>query len=122
MYIVKMPILGFDNNKNMNISKLDKNFAILQINEETNMHLLDSIAIKNLEIDIEDNFSKALELENTSHISIYFSIVINNPVSKSLVNLTAPIIVNEDKKLLGQYIINQPMKAMFLTMDELNTL
>ncbi|RXI43527.1 hypothetical protein CRU99_07185 [Malaciobacter mytili] len=122
MYIVKMPILGFDNNKNMNISKLDKNFAILQINEETNMHLLDSIAIKNLEIDIEDNFSKALELENTSHISIYFSIVINNPVSKSVVNLTAPIIVNEDKKLLGQYIINQPMKAMFLTMDELNTL
>ncbi|AXH15977.1 hypothetical protein CP985_13365 [Malaciobacter mytili LMG 24559] len=122
MYIVKMPILGFDNNKNMNISKLDKNFAILQINEETNMHLLDSIAIKNLEIDIEDNFSKELELENTSHISIYFSIVINNPVSKSVVNLTAPIIVNEDKKLLGQYIINQPMKAMFLTMDELNTL
>lgn len=117
-----MPILGFDNNKNMNISKLDKNFAILQINEETNMHLLDSIAIKNLEIDIEDNFSKELELENTSHISIYFSIVINNPVSKSVVNLTAPIIVNEDKKLLGQYIINQPMKAMFLTMDKLNTL
>ncbi len=122
MYIVKIPILGFDENKSMNINKLDKNFAILQINKETNMHLINSTAIKNFEIDMEDSFSQKLELENSSNISIYFSIVINNPVSKSVVNLTAPIIVNEDKKLLGQYIIKQPLKAMFLSMDELNTL
>ncbi len=122
MYIVKIPILGFDENKSMNINKLDKNFAILQINKETNMHLINSTAIKNFEIDMEDSFSQKLELENSSNISIYFSIVINNPVSKSVVNLTAPIIVNEDKKLLGQYIIKQPLKAMFLSMEELNTL
>lgn len=122
MYKVKIPILGFDENKSMYINKLDKNFAILQINKQTNMHLLSSTAINNFEIDIDDNFSQALELKEEHNVSIYFSIVINNPISKSVVNLTAPIIVNESKKLLGQYIIKQPLKAMFLAMDELNTL
>ncbi len=123
MYTVRIPVLGFENDNNMSIIRSDENFATLQMSEEANMHLISSKAIEDFEFDIDENFAKELELEKETNFSIYFSIVVNNPISNSVVNLTAPIIVNEDKKLLGQYIINQPHeKAVFLTMGEINTL
>ncbi|AXH10717.1 hypothetical protein CP960_02380 [Malaciobacter halophilus] len=122
MYDVKVPILGFDKIKNMNIKKLDNDFSILEIDSEdgTNMHLLSSNSIKSFDIDINEDFLKKMSIDEDTKISFYFSIVINNPISNSVVNLTAPIVVNEDKKLLGQYVIKDS-NCLFTTMAELNT-
>ncbi|QEE33915.1 flagellar assembly protein FliW [Malaciobacter canalis] len=121
MYEVKVPILGFDKIKYMNIKRLDKDFSILQIDEKdnTNMHMISSNSIKSFDIEFDESFLKKMQINKDTKISFYFSIVINNPVANSVVNLTAPIVINEDKKLLGQYIIKKST-SFFTTMSELS--
>lgn len=121
LYEVKVPILGFDKIKYMNIKRLDKDFSILQIDEKdnTNMHMISSNSIKSFDIEFDKSFLKKMQINKDTKISFYFSIVINNPVANSVVNLTAPIVINEDKKLLGQYIIKKST-SFFTTMSELS--
>ncbi|PHO10758.1 flagellar biosynthesis protein FliW [Malaciobacter canalis] len=121
LYEVKVPILGFDKIKYMNIKRLDKDFSILQIDEKdnTNMHMISSNSIKSFDIEFDESFLKKMQINKDTKISFYFSIVINNPVANSVVNLTAPIVINEDKKLLGQYIIKKST-SFFTTMSELS--
>lgn len=121
LYEVKVPILSFDKIKYMNIKRLDKDFSILQIDEKdnTNMHMISSNSIKSFDIEFDESFLKKMQINKDTKISFYFSIVINNPVANSVVNLTAPIVINEDKKLLGQYIIKKST-SFFTTMSELS--
>ncbi|RXJ98553.1 hypothetical protein CRU98_09275 [Arcobacter sp. CECT 8986] len=122
MYEVKIPILGFDNINKMNIKQLDDDFFILELdkNDDTNMYLLSSNSIKSFDIDVDDEHLNKLQIDDKTKISIYYSVVINSPISNSVVNLGAPIIVNEDKKIMGQCIINSGY--LFGTLEEISTL
>ncbi|AXX93402.1 flagellar biosynthesis protein FliW [Malaciobacter molluscorum LMG 25693] len=122
MYEVKIPILGFDNINKMDIKQLDDDFFILELDkkEDTSMYLLSSNSIKSFDININDEYLTKLQINDKTKISIYYSVVVNNPISNSVINLGAPIIVNEDKQTIGQCIINSGY--LFSTFKELNTL
>ncbi|WP_164967606.1 flagellar assembly protein FliW [Arcobacter sp. CECT 8985] len=121
MYEVKVPILGFNDKNKMNIKQLDNNYYILEMDrkEDTNMYLLSSNSVASFDIDINDEDLRKLQITEKTKISIYYTILINNPVSDSLVNLSAPIIINEDKKLMGQCIINSS-NYLYDTLGKIN--
>lgn len=125
MYKVKVPVLGFENISTMDLKILDGDFSILELdkNKQINMHLICLDSLRNIKLDfkLDKEFIKCLELEENSSFKTYFSIVINNPVKESVINLSAPIIINDDKKLLGQYLIRQKVPKLFVTLDEVNT-
>ncbi|RXJ87713.1 hypothetical protein CRU93_02660 [Arcobacter sp. CECT 8985] len=121
LYEVKVPILGFNDKNKMNIKQLDNNYYILEMDrkEDTNMYLLSSNSVASFDIDINDEDLRKLQITEKTKISIYYTILINNPVSDSLVNLSAPIIINEDKKLMGQCIINSS-NYLYDTLGKIN--
>lgn len=125
MYTVKVPVLGFENISMMDLKPLDSDFSVLELDKHKhiNMHLICLDSLRNIHLDFRLNseFMKNLELEETTNMKTYFSIVINHPVEDSVINLSAPIIVNNDKKLLGQYLIRQKIPKLFVTLDEVNT-
>lgn len=121
LYEVKVPILGFNDKNKMNIKQLDNNYYILEMDrkEDTNMYLLSSNSVASFDIDINDEDLRKLQITEKTKISIYYTILINNPVSDSLVNISAPIIINEDKKLMGQCIVNSS-NYLYDTLGKIN--
>lgn len=45
-----------------------------------------------------------------------------DPVEYSIINLVAPIFINEKEKLIGQYITNEKVEPYFATIDKCATL
>lgn len=125
MYKVKVPVLGFENISAMDLKTFDKDFSILELDrhKHINMHLvcLDSLNNIKLNFKLDKNFTKNLELDENTDFKTYFSVVVNYPIEKSVINLSAPIIVNNDKKLLGQYLIKERISKLFITLEEVNT-
>jgi flagellar assembly factor FliW len=102
---VVSPILGFEAIKNIDIESVDQYFSILR-SDEISFTVIDPLAIRDYDIVIPDSYSSLLELDDDTDISIYSIVIMQNPIEKSYINFLAPIIVNNDKKLLAQVALD----------------
>ncbi|UTJ06201.1 flagellar assembly protein FliW [Arcobacter roscoffensis] len=122
MYEITIPLLGFDETKNVKLEKLDDYFSTLILDKE-NLINFTIVNIKYLQhaafdFNIEDEILEKMHIRAREDFDIYFSVVLQDPIEKSIVNLVAPILINKRHNLIGQYIIKDKIPKLFTNLRE----
>lgn len=108
MYEVKAPILGFEEYKQVNIEKSSDFLSTINFDEEEflSIHIANAEFLKNITFDLSQEMTELLEIKDSTSFKIYFTMLIQEPINQSILNLSAPIIINEELKLIAQFIRN----------------
>ncbi|MBA1433282.1 MAG: flagellar assembly protein FliW [Epsilonproteobacteria bacterium] len=110
-YKVKGEILGFQDTKEVAINEIDPLFStMLDVdNENISFTLVNPFLLQDYTIDIPLDAKELLEIDDNSNIAVYNILIIQKPLEKSTINFLAPLVINMDKKLLAQIIL-EPKK------------
>lgn len=108
----KKGIMGFEELKKFIIADIKENplFKILQSieDEELGLVVISPFEVKNdYEIELKDNVIDSLNITSQEEVLLYNTVTLNSDVNKITVNLKAPIVINNDKKLGEQVIIDK---------------
>ncbi|MFY4819890.1 flagellar assembly protein FliW, partial [Aliarcobacter butzleri] len=100
MYKVVLPILGFENVETLEIEKLDDLMSFLILGEKTKMSVvnIDGLSKVSFDFQIDEDVLEKLKIKSRDDFNIYFSVVSQNPVEYSIINLVSPIFINEKEK------------------------
>jgi flagellar assembly factor FliW len=106
-YEVKGNILGFEKTKKVEINEIDPLFYTMIDKENNNISftLINPFLLRDYSINIPLDAKESLEIDDNTQIGVFNILIIQKPLEKSLINFLAPIIVNLDKKLLTQVIL-----------------
>jgi flagellar assembly factor FliW len=107
-YTVKSEILGFEKMKNVEVHEIDELFfTLLDVdNKNISFTMVNPYALREYSFDVPLDIKVLLEIKETSKISVYNIVVIQEPLEDSAINFLSPIIVNEDNALLAQFVLN----------------
>lgn len=119
MYKISLPILGFEHIKSTEIKSIDEYFSTLILEGNQNINIVNITYFQNdiFNFNIDEKALSKMNINLRTDFDIYFSIVIQDPIESSIVNLTAPILINRKNKLLGQYIIKDKIPKLFATLQ-----
>ena len=120
MYTISLPILGFENYKTVNINILDELFSTLIFDDENIQITLVNINYfksSNFNFNIEDEVLEKLKVSKREDFEIYFCLVRQEPIENSIVNLIAPILINQKDKIVGQYVIKDKVSRLLTTLN-----
>jgi flagellar assembly factor FliW len=108
----KKGIMGLENLKKFIIADIKENpiFKILQSieDEDVGLVIISPFEVKNnYEIELKENLTENLSISSQKEVMLYNTVTVNSDVHKITVNLKAPIVINMDKKLGEQIIIDK---------------
>lgn len=103
-----VPILGFENVKQVTLEKIDDIFMKMKSVDKENISftLIDPFALREYDFEVPDNIQEMLEIDKNSNLIILNIILIQTPIENSLVNFIGPMIFNTDNKKAAQVIIS----------------
>ena len=118
IYDVKKPILGFENVLKVEFSEIDPLFATLQAVDKDvpSFTLINPYQLREYSFDIPKDVQVLLDINKNSNVLVYNIVVLHNPMTESVINFKAPIILNKDNGKLAQFIIED---EVLLTIGEL---
>ena len=120
MYKIVLPILGFENNEKLDIEKIDEHFSYLKLEDGSKISIVNINILNRVSFDFEiDQVSlDKLKIKTKDDFSSYFVLVSQNPVEHSIINLVAPIFVNEKERLVGQYITSEKVEPYLASLNK----
>ena len=120
MYKIALPILGFENASSLSIEKIDDFFSFLIFDDNTKVAIANIKALNkvNFDFQVDEKTLLALKIKSENDLETYFVVVSQDPVEYSIVNLVAPIFINEKEKLVGQYVTNEKVDPCLATIDK----
>lgn len=120
MYKIVLPILGFENNEKLDIEKIDEYFSYLKLEDGSKISIVNINILSRVSFDFEiDQVSlDKLKIKTKDDFSTYFVLVSQNPVEHSIINLVAPIFVNEKEKLVGQYVTSEKVEPYLASLNK----
>lgn len=120
MYKIVLPILGFENNEKLDIEKIDEYFSYLKLEDGSKIYIVNINILSRVSFDFEiDQVSlDKLKIKTKDDFSTYFVLVSQNPVEHSIINLVAPIFVNEKERLVGQYITSEKVEPYLASLNK----
>ena len=124
MYKIVLPILGFEDFKSLSVEKIDDFFSFLVFNEKTKITVVNINVLNKVSFDfeIDDNVLEKLKIKSKEDFDTYFSVVSQEPVEHSIINLVSPIFINEKEKLVGQYVTSEKVDPYLASIDKCATL
>jgi len=107
-YKIKGEILGFKDTKNVDINEIDPLFSTMidTDNENISFTLVNPYLLREYSFDVPVETQELLEINKDSKIAVYNILVIQKPLEKSVINFLAPIVINLDKGILTQIILD----------------
>ncbi len=121
---IKAPILGFESLQSVVMKEIDELFFSLHTTNDSEITFTvvnPYMLIKDYEFDIPDSIKMKLEIEDGSEIGVFCMLVTQKPIEESLVNFLAPLIINKDKKLLAQVVLNAKEYPHYSMQEPLST-
>lgn len=120
MYKIVLPILGFENNEKLDIEKIDEHFSYLKLEDGSKISIVNINILSRVSFDFEiDQVSlDKLKIKSKDDFSTYFILVSQNPVEHSIINLVAPIFINEKEKLVGQYVTSEKVEPYLASLNK----
>ncbi len=106
---LKVPLLGFESIKHMQLTKIDDIFMQLENCDDEgkpSFTLINPFILKPYEIEIPEAVQKLLEINENSNILIFNIVVIHTPLENSTINFVAPLIFNTDNQTMAQTILD----------------
>ena len=124
MYKIVLPILGFESFHSLSIEKIDDFFSFLVFDEKTKITVVNINVLNKVSFDfeIDDNVLEKLKIKSKEDFDTYFTVVSQEPVEHSIINLVSPIFINEKEKLIGQYITSEKVDPYLASIDKCVTL
>ncbi|HEY9203868.1 flagellar assembly protein FliW [Sulfurimonas sp.] len=103
-----VPILGFENVKQVNLEKIDDIFMKMSSADEDRISftLIDPFVLREYDFEVPDNIQEMLEIDKNSNLIILNIILIQTPIENSVVNFIGPMIFNTDNNKAAQVIIS----------------
>ena len=106
----RKPLLGFDNLNKFEILEVEANPLFKEINstEDENISFLSIspfVVDEDYEIDLSDSDIEDLEIENPEDVILLNIISLGESLDTSTVNMRAPIVLNINKELASQIVI-----------------
>ena len=122
MYKVVLPILGFESFSKIDVEKLDEFVSFLKFEDGSKISIININVLNKVSFDfkIDDKALEALKIKSKDDFSTYFILVSQEPVEHSIINLVAPIFINEKEKLVGQYVTSEKVEP-YLASDRKST-
>lgn len=108
----KKGIMGFESLKKFIVVDIKENplFKILQSveDEDVGLVIISPFEVKNnYEVELKDNVIENLSISAQKEVMLYSTVTVNSDINKITVNLKAPIVINNNKKLGEQVIIDR---------------
>ncbi len=103
-----VPLLGFEDIKQIELQKIDDVFMKLSSDESRTISftLIDPFVLREYDFEVPLNIKEKLEIDENSNILIQNIVLIQNPIENSIVNFIAPLIFNTDNKKAAQVILS----------------
>ncbi|MGJ0333932.1 flagellar assembly protein FliW [Aliarcobacter cryaerophilus] len=120
MYKVVLPILGFESFSKIDVEKLDEFVSFLKFEDGSKISIININVLNKVSFDfkIDDKTLEALKIKSKDDFSTYFILVSQEPVEHSIINLVAPIFINEKEKLVGQYVTNEKVEPYLASLNK----
>jgi len=120
MYKVVLPILGFESFSKIDVEKLDEFVSFLKFEDGSKISIININVLNKVSFDfkIDDKALEALKIKSKDDFSTYFILVSQEPVEHSIINLVAPIFINEKEKLVGQYVTSEKVEPYLASFNK----
>ena len=107
-----VPLLGFDDVKEVNLEKIDDIFMKMQssTDEHISFTMIDPFVLRKYDFEIPDNIQKLLEITKDSNILILNIVLVQTPIENSIINFIGPIVFNTDNNKCAQIILQDNNK------------
>ncbi|GAX88112.1 flagellar assembly factor FliW [Lebetimonas natsushimae] len=106
-YKVVLPILGFENIEEFDLEEIEPNFYKLKSGDVSFTLINPAIVRNDYVFEIDEESQKKLKLNEKSNYFVLNIMIINKPFIESTVNFAAPLIFNNDKKIMGQVVLDK---------------
>ncbi len=105
---LKIPFLGFENIKTMELQKIDDVFARLTTSQrnDATFTLINPFILRDYQFEIPTQIEHLLQLDDAQELLIYNTVVLNSKIEESTINFAAPIVFNVTNKSMAQIILS----------------
>ena len=107
-----VPLLGFEDVKQVNLEKIDDIFMKMQSLDEEHISftLIDPFVLREYDFELPDATQELLEIKEDSNILILNIVLIQTPIENSVVNFIGPVVFNTDNHKAAQIILQDSTK------------
>ncbi len=118
---VKSPILGFDDLRRVELTKVDDFFSSLKNADGAlpAFTIVNPYALREYSFDVPASAKVLLDLKDNSKVEVYNIVVLQNPIEKSAVNFLAPLIFNIENKTMAQIVLDGKEHANYGVAEEI---
>lgn len=104
---VKSEILGFENLKEIELTKIDDLFSTLRSTKDENISftVVNPHLLRDYSFEISDEVEKVLDIKNEDDLMVLNIVLIQNPLDTSKINFLAPLVFNKANKTMAQFIL-----------------
>ncbi|MCF6310310.1 MAG: flagellar assembly protein FliW [Sulfurimonas sp.] len=109
---MRVPILGFENVKQVTLEKIDDIFMKMQSldDEHISFTLIDPFVLREYDFEVPDNTQELLEIDKNSNILILNIVLIQSPIEDSVINFIGPVVFNTDNSRAAQIVLQESTK------------
>ena len=100
------PVLGFENITDYTLKQIDDFFYTLE-NGDISFTLIDPAKVRDYTFDLPAVYAQKLEADRETQLKTLAIVVLQNPIEESVINFLAPVVINEEKKLLAQVALDE---------------
>ena len=120
-YKLSVPLLGFEEIKEMELEKIDDIFMQLKdAKSGISFTLVDPFALREYDFEIPENFQKILKINKDSKLLVYNVMILQNPIKNSTINFLAPIIFNQNEKIMAQTVLDNTKYKDYSIVDKIS--
>jgi len=104
---ISVPLLGFDDVKQVELQKIDEVFMKMQSCEDENISftLINPYVLREYDFEVPQNVLDLLSITKESNLLILNIVLIQTPIEESVVNFIGPLIFNTDTNKAAQIIL-----------------
>ncbi|MEA3371047.1 MAG: flagellar assembly protein FliW [Campylobacterota bacterium] len=106
---ISLPLLGFENIKQVELQKVDEVFMKMYSSENQNISftLINPYVLREYDFEVPQNVLDLLSITKESNLLILNIVLIQTPIEDSVVNFIGPLIFNTDTKQAVQIILSE---------------
>ncbi len=104
-----VPILGFEDVKQVELEKIDDFFMKMKAvdHEHISFTLINPFILRKYDFEVPAKVKELLEIQEKSNLLIFNIVLIQTPIEDSVVNFIGPILFNTDNNKAAQIILSE---------------
>lgn len=104
-----LPILGFEDVKEVTLEKIDDIFMKMQSlsDKHISFTLIDPFILREYDFEIPSKTQELLEIDEKSNIIVLNIVLIQTPIENSVVNFIGPLVFNTNNNKAAQIILTE---------------